>query len=72
MQSVTVLMMELVARSEEGTPESAGVEVMIRKAILWLKEMATKDPSAMRAQLLCIDILTRHGSRLGMEVEVGI
>ncbi|KAJ6100708.1 hypothetical protein N7499_000338 [Penicillium canescens] len=72
MQSVTVLMMELVARSEEGTPESAGVEVMIRKAILWLSEMATKDPSAMRAQLLCIDILTRHGSRLGMEVEVGI
>jgi hypothetical protein len=72
MQSVTVLMMELVARSEEGTPRSTGVEVMIRKAILWLKEMATKDPSAMRAQLLCIDILTRHGSRLGMEVEVEI
>lgn len=72
MQSAAVLMMDLVARPEEGTAESASVEAMIRKAILWLSKMATKDLSAMRARLLCIDILTRHGSRLGLEVGVGL
>ncbi|KAJ5762085.1 uncharacterized protein N7511_005467 [Penicillium nucicola] len=70
MQSATVLMMNLVVRPEEGTAESANIDAMIRKVLLWLSTMAINDSSAMRARLLCIDILARHGSRLGMEVDV--
>ncbi|OQD84555.1 hypothetical protein PENANT_c012G01330 [Penicillium antarcticum] len=69
MQSVTVLMMNLVVRPKEGTAESANIGAMIRKAILWLSNMATKDPAAMRARLLCIDILSRHGLRPSMEID---
>lgn len=71
MQSTTVLLIELFARSRPGTRETADLVQEIQKALHWLHEMSTKDPSAHRAWLICMDILSRHGSQFAIEVDFG-
>lgn len=68
MQSTTILMTQLFARTEPGTMEAAGLVADIQKAIRWLREMATRDASSQRALSVCMDILSRHGRRYVMEV----
>jgi hypothetical protein len=39
------------------------------KAIAWLKEMSERDVSARKAWLVCLDFISRHGSKLGLDVD---
>ncbi|KAJ5175608.1 uncharacterized protein N7482_001485 [Penicillium canariense] len=70
MQSTTILLIELFARLKPGSTEAAGLTEKVRKAIRWLRAMSANDPSSERAWLVCVDILTRHGSKLSPEIEV--
>ncbi|KAJ5762162.1 uncharacterized protein N7511_005544 [Penicillium nucicola] len=69
MQSTTILLVELFTRTHLGTPKAASIIQRIQKATRWLNEMSAKDPSSQRAWLLCVDILSRHGSKFGFEAE---
>ncbi|KAJ5340381.1 hypothetical protein N7541_009505 [Penicillium brevicompactum] len=68
MQSITVLLIELFARTHSGTPRTASITHRVKKATRWLKEMSAKDPSSQRAWLVCMDILSRHGSKFGLDL----
>lgn len=69
MQATTILMIELFTRTQPGTSEAASLVEKIQKAVLWLREMSTKDPSSRRAWLVCMDILSRHGEKFSIEVD---
>lgn len=69
MQSTTVLMIELFARTQLGSPEAVGLVEKIKKATQWLREMSTKDSSSRRAWLVCMDILSRHGQKFSVEFD---
>jgi hypothetical protein len=69
MQSTTVLMTELFARTTPGTPEAANLVEKIQKATQWLLEMSTKDSSSQRAWLVCMDILSRHGEKFSIKID---
>jgi len=68
MQSTTVLLVELFARTHLGTLKAASITHRVKKATRWLKEMSAKDPSSQRAWLVCMDILSRHGSKFGLDL----
>lgn len=72
MQSTTVLFVELFARTRLGSNEVAGLAEDIKKALCWLREMSTRDPSARQAWLVCMEIVSRHGSKFGLEVDADI
>lgn len=72
MQSTTVLLVELFTRAQPGTAEAALLVEKIEKAVSWLRAMSTKDDSPRRAWLVCMDLLSRHGSRFALEVDVGL
>ncbi|KAJ5653675.1 hypothetical protein N7490_000678 [Penicillium lividum] len=61
MQSTTIILVELLMRTESGTIEAAGLLKDIQKAVCWLHEMATRDPSAQRGWSICMDILSQSG-----------
>lgn len=63
MQSTTVILVELFSRTQPGTAEAAGLTEKLQKAVRWLRAMSTGSPSAHRAWLVCMDLLTRHGSK---------
>ncbi|KGO43630.1 Transcription factor, fungi [Penicillium expansum] len=65
MQATTILLTELLIRTNIGTAKAVDITKNIKKATRWLKEMSTKDLSSQRAWLVCIDLLSRHGSRFG-------
>lgn len=69
MQSTTVLLIELFARTTPGSPEAASLVEKIQKSMQWLREMSTKDPSSQRAWLVCMDILSRHGEKFSIELD---
>ncbi|KAJ5160694.1 uncharacterized protein N7482_007698 [Penicillium canariense] len=69
MQSMTILLIELFARTQPGTPEAARLVAKVQKAARWLREMSTKDQSSHRAWLVCMDILSRHGEKFGFEID---
>ncbi|KAF3386670.1 hypothetical protein F1880_001509 [Penicillium rolfsii] len=69
MQSTTVLMTELFARTQPGTSEAAKLVEKLQKAIQWLLEMSTKDSSSRRACLVCMDILARHGEKFSIKID---
>lgn len=66
MQPTTILLVELFTRTQPRTPKAASLVKEIQKAIRWLREMSTKDPSSRRAFLICTDILSRHGSKFAI------
>jgi hypothetical protein len=69
MQSTTVLLIELFARTTPGSPEAASLVEKIQKSMQWLREMSTKDPSSQRAWLVCMDILSRHGEKFSIKID---
>ena len=69
MQSITVLLVELFTCTHLGTPKAIGLIQRVKKATRWLNEMSAKDPSSQRAWLVCMDILSRHGSKFGFDPE---
>ncbi|KAJ5369916.1 uncharacterized protein N7496_006008 [Penicillium cataractarum] len=69
MQSTTVLLTELFARTIPGTSEALNLVDKLKKAIAWLREMSAKDPSSQRAWLVCMDILSRHGEKFSIEID---
>ncbi|OQD84748.1 hypothetical protein PENANT_c012G06466 [Penicillium antarcticum] len=70
MQSTTVLFVELFTRTHLGTHKAASLIQRVQKATYWLNEMSAKDPSSQRAWLVCMDILSRHGSKFGFDSEL--
>ncbi|KAJ5809461.1 uncharacterized protein N7503_001679 [Penicillium pulvis] len=68
MQSITIILVELFMRTESGTIEAAALLDDIRKAVHWLREMATRDPSSQRAWSVCVDILSQRGLDLHLVV----
>jgi len=66
MQSTTVLLVELFTFTHLDTPNAIGLIQRVRKATHWLNEMSAKDASSQRAWLVCMDILSRHGSKFGL------
>lgn len=69
MQSTTILLTELLTRTHVGTAKAVDITKKINKATRWLKEMSTKDLSSKRAWLVCMDLLSRHGSKFGFDVD---
>ncbi|KGO65653.1 Transcription factor, fungi [Penicillium italicum] len=65
MQSVTILLTELLTRTQVGTAKAVDITKKISKATRWLKDMSAKDLSSQRAWLVCMDLLSRHGSKFG-------
>ncbi|KAJ5962290.1 hypothetical protein N7501_007231 [Penicillium viridicatum] len=72
MQSTTILLTELLTRTHVGTAKAVDITKKINKATRWLKEMSTKDLSSKRAWLVCMDLLSRHGSKFGFDVDTEI
>lgn len=72
MQATTVLLVELFTRTQPGTTEAASLVEKIEKAARWLRAMSTKDDSSRRAWLVCMDLLSRHGSKFALDVNVGL
>jgi hypothetical protein len=68
MQSMTIILVEFFLRTESGTMEAADLLDDIRKAVRWLREMATRDPSSQRAWSICVEILSQRGLDLHLEV----
>ncbi|CAI7651040.1 unnamed protein product [Penicillium viridicatum] len=69
MQSTTILLTELLTRTHVGTAKAVDITKKINKATRWLKEMSTKDLPSKRAWLVCMDLLSRHGSKFGFDVD---
>ncbi|KAJ5585470.1 uncharacterized protein N7459_005270 [Penicillium hispanicum] len=72
MQSTTVLLVELFTRAQPGTNGAATLAAEVSKAIGWLREMSTRDPSARQAWLVCANIISRHGLKFGLQVDAGL
>jgi hypothetical protein len=66
MQSTTIILAELFARTLPGTKKATSLTKIVQKAIRWLCAMSGRDPSAHRAWLVCIDILSRHGLKFSI------
>lgn len=69
MQSTTILLTELFTHTHIGSTKAVHITKKINKATRWLKEMSAKDLSAQRAWLVCMDLLSQHGSRFGFGVD---
>ncbi|KAJ5840138.1 uncharacterized protein N7525_005326 [Penicillium rubens] len=65
MQSTTILLTEMFTRTHVGTAKAVDITKKIDKATRWLEEMSTRDLSSQRAWLVCMDLLSRHGSKFG-------
>jgi hypothetical protein len=69
MQSTTVLLIELFARTIPGTIKAISLVQKIQKSTQWLQEMSTKDPSSRQAWLVCMDILSQHGEKFALKID---
>jgi hypothetical protein len=69
MQSTSVLLIALFNSDKLGTSVTVSVGKKVEKAIQWLGEMSTKDPSSRRAWLVCKGVLSGHCSNFGLEVD---
>lgn len=71
MQSIAVLLSGLyIPHTQRGNIDAARIRENFRKATRWLSEMSTGDPLSRRAWSVCKDLITRHGSKLGLEFEL--
>ncbi|KAJ5346126.1 hypothetical protein N7452_004130 [Penicillium brevicompactum] len=71
MQSSTILLIALYTRVHPIIANAAIIVKKVKKATRWLNGMSAKDPSSQRAWLICMDLLTRHASQLGLDVDRG-
>jgi hypothetical protein len=69
MQSSTILLIALYTRVHPIIANAAIIGKKVKKATRWLNEMSAKDPSSQRAWLIYMDLLTRHASQLGLDVD---
>jgi hypothetical protein len=69
MQSTAVLLVELFTRTHLDIPKATSLIQRVQKATRWLNEMSAKDPYSQRAWWVCMDILSRHGSKFGFDVK---
>jgi hypothetical protein len=67
MQATSILLTELLTRTAPGTTKAVDLTAKITKSIQWLHKMSTNDPSSLRAWIVCTEILSRHGSRFGVD-----
>ncbi|KAJ5385767.1 hypothetical protein N7509_008308 [Penicillium cosmopolitanum] len=70
MHPTTILLIELFTRTRPGTSKAQGIIDRVQKAVRWLCEMSTKDPSSQGAWMICRDILCKHGSKFAIDFEV--
>jgi hypothetical protein len=68
MQSIAVLLSGLFIQTQRSNIDAARIRENFRKAIRWLSEMSTRDALSERAWLICRDLITRHGSKLGLNL----
>ncbi|KAJ5642674.1 hypothetical protein N7490_006674 [Penicillium lividum] len=69
MQSSTILLIALSTQYQPVISEATNIAEKVKKATRWLNEMSAKDPSSQRALLIYMDLLSRHASQLGLEVD---
>lgn len=70
MQSTVVLLVELFTRARTGTPEAVCILKNIGKATGWLEMMSSRDRSSKRAWVICMDLLSAHGSKLEVKADI--
>jgi hypothetical protein len=68
MQSASVLLVALLNQDQLGNIATVSIGEKIKKTLQWLSQMSTKDTASLRAWLVCVDILSRHDSKLVPEV----
>ncbi|KAJ5659973.1 hypothetical protein N7507_006424 [Penicillium longicatenatum] len=71
MQSSTILLIALSTQSHPAIAELSNIAEKVKKATRWLDEMSAHDPCSQRALLIYRDLLTRHASKFGLEIEIG-
>ncbi|KAJ5147916.1 hypothetical protein N7476_000571 [Penicillium atrosanguineum] len=67
MQSVSVLLMRLLARNRVEDEETAGIVKSLEKAIRWLKFTSARHPPSKRAWSICVDLLDSHGPKIDLD-----
>jgi hypothetical protein len=72
MQSSTILLIALFTRIRPVIADADNIAEKVKKATRWLNKMSAKDTSSQRAWLIYMDLLSRHASKLGLEVEPGL
>jgi hypothetical protein len=72
MQSTSVLLIAVFNRDLLNSRVTIGIGKKVEKAIRWMGEMSTKDSSSQRSWLLCRNLLSRHGSKLEFEIDLGL
>lgn len=70
MQSTTILLSGLLMHTYLDSTSAADITNRIRKVTRWLKEMSTKDPCSQRAWRVCMDILSPHSSKFGINLDI--
>jgi hypothetical protein len=68
MQPTTILLIELFTHTQPDTLKITQLSEYIQKATCWLGEISTTDLSSRRAWLLCMGLIARHGSQIGLKV----
>ncbi|KAJ5771458.1 uncharacterized protein N7511_003509 [Penicillium nucicola] len=71
MQSSTILLIALFTRVHPIIADATIIVKKVKKVTRWLNEMSAKDPSSQRAWLIYMDLLSRHASTLGLDVDRG-
>jgi hypothetical protein len=72
MQSSTILLIALFTRIRPVIADADNIAEKVKKATRWLNKMSAKDTTSQRAWLIYMDLLSRHASKLGLEVEPGL
>ncbi|KAJ5642647.1 hypothetical protein N7490_006647 [Penicillium lividum] len=72
MQSSTILLIALSTQLHPAIAEAIDIAEKVKKATRWLNEMSAKDPCSQRALLIFRDLLSRHASKLGLEIDIGL
>jgi hypothetical protein len=72
MQSSTILLIALFTRIRPIIANADKMAERVKKATRWLNKMSANDTSSQRAWLIYKDLLSRHASKLGIEVDPGL
>ncbi|KAJ5939616.1 hypothetical protein N7466_002750 [Penicillium verhagenii] len=72
MQSSTILLIALSTQFHPAIVEATDIAVKVKKATRWLDKMADKDPCSQRALAIYMELLSRHASQLGLNIEPGL
>ncbi|CAG7950934.1 unnamed protein product [Penicillium salamii] len=69
MQPTAILLIELFTHTQPDRLKAAELFEYIQKATCWLGEISITDRSSRRAWLLCMGLIARHGSQIGLKVD---